>query len=324
MNNKITIGSRGSKLSLAYANKVISLISGTDLVAGKRIIIQTIKTSGDLFQDKKISEIGGKDLFCKEIEEKLNRREIDIAVHSLKDMDSVETRGLSIQAYIKRNDPRESFVSKKFEKLSELKNVKIGSSSRRRELQLKSFNKNLKIESIRGNIDTRISKVEKGEYDGVILAEAGLKTLKLENYVKEIFSIKEFIPTAGQGIIAVQCRKDDEDIKKILNQLNHYETQLCALAERNFLKTIGGDCDTAVGCSAILNRDIIQIKAQLFSDDGKKVFNIEKHGEANKPELIGKLAGQEILKKSGNNFKKLCESKLISSASKPSSINGNS
>ena len=304
MNNKITIGTRGSKLSLAYANKVISLISNVGLTEHKRIIIETIKTSGDLFQNKKISEIGGKNLFCKEIEEKLIRREIDIAVHSLKDMDSVETRGLGIQAYIKRNDPRESFVSKKFANLSELKNVKIGSSSRRRELQLKSFNKNLKVESIRGNIDTRILKVEKGEYDGVILALAGLKMLKLEKYVKEIFSLKDFIPTVGQGIIAVQCRDDDEYIKKILRKINDKETEICALAERSFLKTLGGDCDTAVGCSAILKKDNIELNAQLFSDDGKKVFNVFKLGNSNQPQLVGKLAGEEILKKSKNSFVK--------------------
>ena len=304
MNNKITIGTRGSKLSLAYTNKVISLISNVGLTEHKRIIIETIKTSGDLFQNKKISEIGGKNLFCKEIEEKLIRGEIDIAVHSLKDMDSVETRGLGIQAYIKRNDPRESFVSKKFANLSELKNVKIGSSSRRRELQLKSFNKNLKVESIRGNIDTRILKVEKGEYDGVILALAGLKMLKLEKYVKEIFSLKDFIPTAGQGIIAVQCRDDDEYIKKILRKINDKETEICALAERSFLKTLGGDCDTAVGCSAILKKDNIELNAQLFSDDGKKVFNVFKLGNSNQPQLVGKLAGEEILKKSKNSFVK--------------------
>ena len=304
MNNKITIGTRGSKLSLAYTNKVISLISSVGLTENKRIIIETIKTSGDLFQNKKISEIGGKNLFCKEIEEKLIRREIDIAVHSLKDMDSVETRGLGIQAYIKRNDPRESFVSKKFANLSESKNAKIGSSSRRRELQLKSFNKNLKVESIRGNIDTRILKVEKGEYDGVILALAGLKMLKLEKYVKEIFSLKDFIPTAGQGIIAVQCRDDDEYIKKILRKINDKETEICALAERSFLKTLGGDCDTAVGCSAILKKDNIELNAQLFSDDGKKVFNVFKLGNPNQPQLVGKLAGEEILKKSKNSFVK--------------------
>ena len=304
MNNKITIGTRGSKLSLAYTNKVIGLISNVGLTEHKRIIIETIKTSGDLFQNKKISEIGGKNLFCKEIEEKLIRREIDIAVHSLKDMDSVETRGLGIQAYIKRNDPRESFVSKKFANLSESKNAKIGSSSRRRELQLKSFNKNLKVESIRGNIDTRILKVEKGEYDGVILALAGLKMLKLEKYVKEIFSLKDFIPTAGQGIIAVQCRDDDEYIKKILRKINDKETEICALAERSFLKTLGGDCDTAVGCSAILKKDNIELNAQLFSDDGKKVFKVFKLGNPNQPQLVGKLAGEEILKKSKNSFVK--------------------
>ena len=302
MNNKITIGSRGSKLSLAYANKVKDLISNIDLTTGKKITIETIKTSGDLFQDKKISEIGGKNLFCKEIEDKLIRKEIDIAVHSLKDMDSIETKGLVIQAYIERNDPRESFVSKKFEKLSELNNGKIGSSSRRRELQLKLLNKNIKVENIRGNVDTRIKKVESGEYDGAVLAIAGLKTLNLQNYIQEIFPIKNFIPTAGQGIIAVQCREDNEDIKKILKKINHHETKICALAERNFLKTLGGDCDTAVGCSATLNKEKIEINAQLFSDDGKKVFNVMKLGKANEPHLLGKIAGEEILKKSGNNF----------------------
>ena len=304
MNNKITIGSRGSKLSLAYANKVKDLISNIDSTVGKKIKIETIKTSGDLFQNKKISEIGGKNLFCKEIEDKLIKKEIDIAVHSLKDMDSIETKGLVIKAYIERNDPRESFVSKKFKKLSELNNGKIGSSSRRRELQLKLFNKNIKVENIRGNVDTRIKKVESGEFDGAILALAGLKMLNLENHVKEIFSLKDFIPTAGQGIIAVQCRESDEYISEILKKINHNETEVCALAERSFLKTLGGDCDTAVGCSAILNRDNIELKAQLFSDDGNKVFNVIKTGKLNQPQALGKVAGEEILQKSGNSFVK--------------------
>ena len=304
MNNKIIIGSRGSKLSLAYVNKVKNLISSFDPSIEKKITIETIKTSGDLFKDKKISEIGGKNLFYKEIEDKLIKKEIDIAVHSLKDMDSIETKGLVIQAYLKRNDSRESFVSKKFKNLSESNNAKIGSSSRRRELQLKLLNKNIKVENIRGNIDTRIKKVETGEYDGVILALAGLKMLKLEKFAKEIFSVKDFIPTAGQGIIAVQCREDDEDAKKILKKINHNETETCALAERSFLKTLGGDCDTAVGCAAILNKDNIELNAQLFSDDGKKVFNVVKLGKSNQPQLLGKLAGEEILKKSKNSFAK--------------------
>ena len=166
------------------------------------------------------------------------------------------------------------------------------------------MNKNIKVENIRGNVDTRIKKVENGEYDGAVLAIAGLKVLNLENYVKEIFPLKDFLPTAGQGIIAVQCREDDEDIKKILKKINHFETQICALAERNFLKTLGGDCDTAVGCNATLNQEKLEIKAQLFSDDGKKVFNVVKSGKASNPELLGKLVGEEILQKSLNNFLK--------------------
>ncbi len=304
MDNKIIIGTRGSKLSLAYANKVKSLISSSNVDIEEKVTIESIKTSGDIFQNKKISEIGGKNLFCKEIEDKLIKKKIDIAVHSLKDMDSFETKGLIIQAYIKRNDPRESFVSKKFNKLLELKKTKIGSSSRRRELQLKLFNKNITIVNIRGNVDTRVKKVMNGEYDGTILALAGLKTLNLESHVKEVFSEKEFIPTAGQGIIAVQCREEDEFIKKIIKKINHKETEMCALAERNFLKILGGDCDTAVGCIATLNKNILEVKAQLFSDDGKKVFNVVKLGSSNQPQLLGKLAGEEILKKSANSFKK--------------------
>tara|TARA_Y100001970_G_scaffold275951_1_gene377941 strand:- start:8705 stop:9625 length:921 start_codon:yes stop_codon:yes gene_type:complete len=302
MDNNIIIGSRGSKLSLAYANKVKELIYQKDKNLTENIQIEAIKTSGDIHQKQKISEIGGKNLFCKEIEDKLLKREINIAVHSLKDMDSIETKGLVIKAYIKRNDPRETFVSKKFQKLKDLKNGKIGSSSRRRELQLKLINKNVRVENIRGNIDTRINKIQNGEYDGAILALAGLKTLNLGEYSKEIFPLTDFLPTAGQGIIAVQCREDDKYIIKILEKINHSETEVCALAERSFLKTLGGDCDTAVGCAAIINNNNIELKAQLFSDDGKKVFNAIKSGAVNDPKLLGKLLGEEILKKSENSF----------------------
>ena len=304
MNKKLVIGSRGSKLSLAYAEKVKGLILKFNPKIEYKIIIKTIKTTGDIFLNKSISDIGGKHLFCKEIEDTLINKKIDIAVHSLKDMDSDETKGLSVQAYIKRNDPRETFVSKKYTKLSELSNAKIGSSSRRRELQIKLINKNIKVKNIRGNIDTRIKKVETGEYDGAILAYAGLQTLKLEKYSREKLEIKDFIPAAGQGIIAVQCRDEDSKIIDILKKINHTDTKICALAERSFLKVLGGDCQTAVGCFATLKNKNINLRAQLFSDDGKKFFNVIKSGEIDNPEAIGKLAGEEILKKSGDSFKK--------------------
>ena len=179
---KIVIGARGSKLSLAYAAKVKKLIldSGEANLSSELIEIQTIKTSGDIFFDKKLSEIGGKNLFCKEIEENLLKKKIDIAVHSLKDMASEEIESLNIAAYIERNDPRDVFVSLKFKNINELKRGVMGSSSRRRDLQLKKLNKDMKVKNIRGNIDTRIQKLKDGLYDGIILALAGIKTLKLE------------------------------------------------------------------------------------------------------------------------------------------------
>ena len=276
MNKKIIIGARRSKLSLSYAEKVKKLFFSASNQK-KEIEIQTIKTSGDIFHDKKISDIGGKNIFCKEIENQLLEKKIDIAVHSLKDMDSFEENNLTIGAYLKRNDPRDVIVLKKNKSLSEDK-LTIGSSSKRRELQFKSYFKNITCKNIRGNIDSRISKVKKGEYDGVILALAGMKMLNFENEIKEIFSEEKIIPSAGQGVIAVQCRKDDLENMKILEKINDENTKICALTERSLLKTIGGDCHTAVGVYAKIDKGNITISSQLFSDDGLKSFLIKKSG----------------------------------------------
>ena len=304
MDNKIIIGARGSKLSLTYANKVKELILDLNEAKEKTIDIKVIKTSGDHFSSEKISEIGGKNLFCKEIEDELIKNTIDIAVHSLKDMAAIEREELNVRAYIKRNDPRESFISFKHDKLSEINSGNIGSSSRRRELQVKLLNENARIVSIRGNVDTRIKKIKDGEYEGAILALAGVRMLNLEKYVKEVFPIEIFLPAIGQGIIAVQCRKNDKKIENILKKINHDDTKICALSERSFLKTIGGDCHTAVGGYAKLENNIISLKVQLFSDDGKKVFNLEKKGKFSEAELLGKKIGNEILKIAGGSFKK--------------------
>ncbi len=302
---KIIIGSRASKLSLVYANKVKSLILEKDTnFSEENIIIKTITTSGDLFKDKKLSEIGGKKLFCKEIEESLLKREVDIAVHALKDMEAENEKNLTIASYIKRNDPRDVFISLKYDSLKELKKNIIGSSSRRRELQLKLINKNIIVKHIRGNIDTRIKKLNEGLYDGIVLALAGVKNLNLENNVKEIFSPDDMIPAVGQGVIAVQCRDEDEKIKKILNKINDATTKQCATAERSMLMTIGGDCDTAVGGLATLVGDEINLKAQLFSDIGDEVFFHELKGKKEDAIKIGEVVGKALLKKAGSKFKK--------------------
>ena len=302
MNKKIIIGARSSKLSLSYAEKVKKLFFLASNQK-KEIEIKTIKTSGDIFHDKKISDIGGKNIFCKEIENQLLEKKIDIAVHSLKDMDSFEENNLIIGAYLKRNDPRDVIVLKKNKSLSEDK-LTIGSSSKRRELQFKSYFKNITCKNIRGNIDSRISKLKKGEYDGIILALAGIKMLNFENEIKEIFSEEKIIPSAGQGVIAVQCRKDDLENMKILEKINDENTKICALTERSLLKTIGGDCHTAVGVYAKIDKGNITISSQLFSDDGLKSFSIKKSGDKKFPQELGISAGKDLLKQSEGNYKK--------------------
>ena len=300
---KIIIGARGSKLSLAYVSKVKRLIleSSKDI----DIHIKTIKTSGDIHGDMKLSEIGGKNLFCKEIEENLIKNEIDIAVHSLKDMESIEHKDLTIGAFIKRNDPRDILISNKIKNLKELnQELIIGSSSRRRELQLKKLNKNISVINMRGNIDTRIKKVEENKLDAIILAAAGVKSLNLENKISIIFETSEILPAVGQGIIAVQCRKEDKLILDIIKKINDNETSLCAKAERQMLQTIGGNCETAVGGLAEIHNDNLKLKAQLFSDIGDIHFDYELTGKYTDASNIGKAVGEKLLSLAGEKFKK--------------------
>tara|TARA_B100001250_G_scaffold383962_1_gene378319 strand:- start:1524 stop:2435 length:912 start_codon:yes stop_codon:yes gene_type:complete len=300
---KIIIGARGSKLSLAYASKVKGLILETSKDID--IHIKAIKTSGDIHKDTKLSEIGGKNLFCKEIEDNLMKNEIDIAVHSLKDMESVEHKDLIIGAFIKRNDPRDTLISKKIKNLRDLnRKVIVGSSSRRRELQLKKLNKNISVINMRGNIDTRIQKVEENKLEAIILAAAGVKSLNLENKIKIIFETNEMLPAVGQGIIAVQCRKEDKLIFDIIKKINDNETSLCAKAERQMLKTIGGDCETAVGGLAEIHNNNLKLKAQLFSDIGDDNFDYELTGKDIDASNIGKAVGEKLLNLAGEKFKK--------------------
>ena len=303
---KITIGARGSKLSLAYVERVKNLIleKSKDL-NDSDFVIKTIKTSGDIHSDIKLSEIGGKNLFCKEIEENLLENNIDIAVHSLKDMESEQNENLMIGAYVKRNDPRDVLICNKIQNFNQLsKGAKIGSSSRRRELQLKKINKNVSVLNIRGNIDTRIQKLEDQKLDAIVLAAAGVKSLNLENKIGLVFDTNEILPAVGQGIIAVQCRKDDESIKNIIKEINDTETSLCAIAERKMLQTIGGDCETAIGGLAEITNNNLILKAQLFSDEGDESFDYKFTGRDVDAANIGKTVGEKLLNLAGKKFKR--------------------
>ena len=303
---KITIGARGSKLSLAYVEKVKELLLQENKeLKEENINFKAIKTSGDINQNIRLSEIGGKNLFCKEIEEKLISNDIDIAVHSLKDMESIENDNLVIGAYIKRNDFRDVIISNKIKKLDDLNNkIVIGSSSRRRELQLKKINQNISVVNIRGNIDTRIQKLDEGKLDGIILAAAGVKSLKLNNKISISFEIEEVLPAVGQGVIAVQCKKNDEKVKSFLKNINDVETELCAKAERKMLQVIGGDCETAIGGLAVIDNKNLKLKAQLFSDSGSESFEHELTGKDIDAINIGKAMGEKLLSLAGKEFKR--------------------
>mgnify|MGYP006419164805 FL=1 len=303
---KITIGARGSKLSLAYVEKVKELLLQENKELNEENInFKAIKTSGDINQNIRLSEIGGKNLFCKEIEEKLISNEIDIAVHSLKDMESIENDNLVIGAYIKRNDFRDVIISNKIKDKEDLKGkIIIGSSSRRRELQLKKINQNISVVNIRGNIDTRIKKLDKEKLDGIILAAAGVKSLNLNNKISISFEIEEVLPAVGQGVIAVQCKKNDEKVKSFLKNINDVETELCAKAERKMLQVIGGDCETAIGGLAVIDNKNLKLKAQLFSDSGSESFEHELTGKDIDAINIGKAMGEKLLSLAGKEFKR--------------------
>lgn len=303
---KITIGARGSKLSLAYVEKVKELLLQENKELNEENInFKAIKTSGDINQNIRLSEIGGKNLFCKEIEEKLISNDIDIAVHSLKDMESIENDNLVIGAYIKRNDFRDVIISKKIKDKEDLKGkIVIGSSSRRRELQLKKINQNISVVNMRGNIDTRIKKLDKEKLDGIILAAAGVKSLNLNNQISISFEIEEVLPAVGQGVIAVQCKKNDEKVKSFLKNINDVETELCAKAERKMLQVIGGDCETAIGGLAVIDNKNLKLKAQLFSDSGSESFEHELTGKDIDAINIGKAMGEKLLSLAGKEFKR--------------------
>ena len=300
--DKFIVGTRGSKLALIYTEKVMKFLKN---VSSTDIEIKKIVTSGDENQKDRLSNIGGKGLFSKKIETELINHKIDIAVHALKDMPSIETEGLITNFYLKRNSPNEIFISNNNIKFQDLKpNSTIGTSSYRREYQLQSIRSDLNYKLIRGNVDTRINKLENGDYDAILLSKAGIEALGLTNKITQEFDTEELIPCAGQGIIAIQCREDDKEVINILEKINDNQSRVIANAERNVLKILEGDCDTAVGVYAKISKDIVNIKAELFSVDGKQRFYVD---ESENEKMINDLSikiGEKLKSESKGSYKR--------------------
>ena len=305
MSRKIIIGSRGSKLALIYAQNAKDKILQNSNLNSEDIIIKEITTKGDQVQDVRLSEVGGKGLFSTNIEKELQDKKIDIAVHALKDMPAKETEGLIADTFLERNDPREILISNNKKELKDLKAKSvIGTSSYRREFQIKKIRSDIDCKLIRGNVDTRIKKLNEGLYDAIILSYAGIKSLALEGNIVEIFSTKEIIPSVGQGVVALQCRENDDQINSILEKVNHQETHQRVSAERNVLKILEGDCETAVGAYAYINDDKLILEAELFSLDGSQRFYEKETSKIEDAEILGKEMGQKLKLKSKDTYKK--------------------
>lgn len=297
MKSLIKIGTRGSKLALCQAELVKSKL--VQLHPALEIELVKIKTTGDVIHDRSIEDLGP-GIFTREIEKALLDRQIDLAVHSAKDMASRLPQGLEIGAALKREDSSDCLVSRGQKKLRDLpKGAKIATSSLRRRAQLRKLRQDLKICNIRGNVDTRIRKIQNGEYDGMVIALAGLKRLRLEEHVSEIFSPEDFLPQAGQGTLAIEIREDDSKIRKLIEPLNDQETMTALLAERGFLRELEGGCQVPAGIHSKQKNGTLTLTGGIFSPTQNREVRRSLSGSLSDAELIGKNLAQSILKSGG-------------------------
>jgi len=294
----LRIGTRGSQLALWQANFIKSEISS--LFPGIEINIEIIKTEGDKRISAPLSEIGGKGVFVKEIEEALLSNRIDLAVHSMKDMPSILPDGLKISAVTKRNHPADALVSRENIQLEDLKpGSRVGTGSLRRKAQLMHHYPGLEIVPIRGNVDTRLKKLETEKLDAIILAVAGLDRLGFGDRISQIIDTNILIPAPGQGIVAVESREDDNDTNKILSNLNDLNSLSESLLERSFLKSLGGDCNIPAGCYAKTEGDSISSIAFISDEYGNAMVTERITGPVSDSEELGSTLFKKLREKSG-------------------------
>lgn len=306
---KLVVGTRSSQLALWQADFVIGELKAKypELVVEKRLMT----TKGDKILNAPLAKIGGKGLFTKELETAMLDGEIDIAVHSLKDMPVVVPEGLVITAVTQRADPGDAFVSPKYKSFQLLpQGAKVGTSSLRRRAQLLHIRPDLHIEDLRGNVNTRLRKMEEEDFDGIILACAGLKRLGFEEKIRQVLPQSVCLPAVGQGALAIECRQNDSQTRELLEFLNDRRTRLCTEAERGFLATVEGGCQVPVGVHAVSEGEGIRIEAVIASLDGSSLFRDVLAGSAGNSEeardmgvqLANKLldmGGREILRSIG-------------------------
>ncbi|HKO96351.1 MAG TPA: hydroxymethylbilane synthase [Pyrinomonadaceae bacterium] len=298
MENSLVIGSRGSKLALVQAQIVKTQLQLLD--PSVKISIEVIKTSGDVKSDP-LSVIGGKGVFTKELEDALLDRRIDIAVHSLKDLPTALPQGLAIAAICKREDPRDALIlpigaSPKSLGLNSLRrNATVGTSSPRRMTQLRHVRPDLKIKDLRGNVDTRLRKLDEGQYDALILACAGLRRLGLEKRISVALTTQQMLPAVGQGALAIEVRDDDEATTSVVAQLDHKFTRLACLAERSLLRTLGGGCLLPIAAHAVVRDKRIKLEGLVTDTNGEHLVRHRLTGTFDEPEELGARLAEHLL-----------------------------
>jgi hydroxymethylbilane synthase len=299
----LRIGTRGSPLALAQATTVRARIAQAHGLASDRIVLTVIRTTGDAIQDRPLAQVGGKGLFTKEIEEALLAGTIDLAVHSAKDMPTVLPPGLAITAVIEREDVRDAFISRKAKAFSELAGgAVVGTASLRRQALVKRLRRDLSVVSFRGNVQTRLRKLDEGVVDATLLALAGLKRLGLTAAATAVLPVDEFLPAVGQGIIAIETRVDDVKTRGLLAAIDHAETATALVAERAFLTELDGSCRTPIAGYATLAGGRLRFRGLIAKPDGSVVFETTREGLAGAAAALGTDAGRELRHRGGPDF----------------------
>jgi len=304
MREPIRIGTRGSRLALWQAEHVKSLL--LSLYPHMGVTIEKIKTTGDKILDAPLARIGGKGLFVKEIEEALLDGRIDMAVHSMKDMPVIIPEGLSIGAILEREDPRDVLISRGGEIFSALpRGAHVGTSSLRRSSQLLFFRPDLRISPLRGNVDTRLRRLDEGRFDAIVLASAGINRMGWRERVTEFFPASFLIPAIGQGAICIECRRDDHELLDMIRPLDHRETSLAIRAERAFLRRLEGGCQVPMGAHArFINGTTLEIEGFVASVDGKQMIREKMSDGTGNPEELGRRLAESILSQGGEEILK--------------------
>jgi hydroxymethylbilane synthase len=309
---KLRIGSRGSQLALWQAHHVKALLEGQ----GHQVEIEIIKTTGDKITEVALAKVGTKGMFTKEIEEALEAKRVDLAVHSLKDLPTELQPQFELVAIMKREDPRDAFLSVEYSKFTELpEGARLGTSSLRRQAQLKAVRPDLDVHPLRGNVDTRLRKLEEGQYKAIILASAGLKRLGLTKRVREIIPAEVVCPAVGQGALGIECRSSDAEVRKNLGFLDDAPTRKACAAERALLRSLGGGCQVPIGAFAEVVNEQLRLTAVVARPDGSLVLRERQSGDD--PEKLGTAVGAALRQKGADQILQEVYGEVVTTPQQP-------